>query len=95
MEDSITWTRETITVRMAELDDQIRNDLKGMLGQEDPRTVNLLWVLSARLGKSVVTSHCFLIRSHPYQSTARLLSNQAQEHSSSRCQFKKSPSTFD
>ena len=38
VEDSITWTRETsVTVRLAELDHQIRNDLEGMLGQEDPR----------------------------------------------------------
>ena len=32
VEDSISWTRETsVTVRLAELDYQIRNDLDGML----------------------------------------------------------------
>ena len=34
--------RTSVTVRLAELEYQIRNDLGGMLGQEGPGTVNLL-----------------------------------------------------
>ena len=58
VEDSITWTRETsVTVRLAELDDQIKNDLDGMLGQEGPRTVNLLRGSQENGVKSLVNDH--------------------------------------
>ena len=58
VEDSITWTRETsVAVRLAELDYQIRNDLEGMLGQEGPRTVNLLRGSQENGVKSLVNDH--------------------------------------
>ena len=58
VEDSITWTRETsVTVRLAELDYQIRNDLEGMLGQEGPSTVNLLRGSQENGVKSLVNDH--------------------------------------
>ena len=44
-------------MRLAELDYQIRNDLEGMLGEEDPRTVNLLRGSQENGVKSLVNDH--------------------------------------